>query len=422
MSLKRLSPKQQLVMQWWCSERTKGYDGIICDGAIRSGKTMSMSLSFVIWAMSEFDRRAFGICGKTLISLRRNLVVPLTERLEGFGFRLRENLSKNYIDAEFAGKRNRFYLFGGKDEASASHIQGVTLAGVLLDETALMPRSFLEQAVARCSVRGSRLWFNCNPDNPYHWFKREWIDKAVQKKLLYIHFDLKDNPSLSDEVISRYKRLYTGAFYDRFILGRWAAAEGLVYAMFDEKKCVVGEKELGELAFGRYAVSCDYGTVNPASFGLWGKAGDTWYRIDEYYYDSAREGMRRTDEEHYEGLRALIGEREVSFVVCDPSAASFIQCMIRHGDYPVRQAKNDVVSGIRRVSDYLRGGKIKIGEKCEDSIREFSLYRWDEGSGKDCPIKENDHAMDDIRYFVTAIEEGEAQQGGTAFSIARSKR
>ena len=409
----RFSQKQKFLFRWWADPRYSGYDGIICDGAVRSGKTSCMGLSFMIWSMGTFDGRSFGLCGKTMISLRRNLIAELLMRAEKLGFTVRENVSKNYMDVEFGGRRNRYYLFGGKDEASASLIQGVTLAGILMDETALMPRSFVEQAVARCSVTGSKLWFNCNPDNPYHWFKREWIDKAGEKNLLYVHFVLRDNPSLSAEVIRRYERLYSGAFYERFVLGRWSAAEGLVYPMFDEDKYVCTELPA---EYERYAVSCDYGTVNPSSFGLWGLSGGIWYRMAEYYHDSSREGIRRTDEEHYEGLEQLAGGREVDYVVCDPSAASFIQCIRRHGRFRVVQARNDVVSGIRRTQDMIRSGGIMISAGCEDILREFKLYRWEEGSGRDQPIKENDHAMDDMRYFVGSLEE-ESGCGFAALSI-----
>ena len=386
-------------MRWWCNPTFENYDGIICDGAVRSGKTMCMSTSFVLWAMSRFEGCSFALCGKTIISLRRNMVNELLTRLHDIGMTIREHRSSNYIDITFGRRRNRFYLFGGKDESSASLIQGITLAGILLDEVALMPRSFVEQAAARCSVAGSKLWFNCNPDNPFHWFKTEWIDKAEEKKLYYLHFSLKDNPTLSKQVKKRYYRLYSGAFFKRFIQGKWTATEGLVYPMFDPSIHTFK----GEIACERYAVSCDYGTVNPSSFGLWGQSADTWYRIGEYYYDSRIHGKRRTDEEHYEGLCRLIGDRKIETIVCDPSAQSFIQCIQRHGKYTVTAAKNDVVWGIRLVSDCIRLGRIKINSACTDTLREFSLYRWDEKAGKDCPIKENDHAMDDIRYFVTSV-------------------
>lgn len=395
----RFSEKQKTVLTWWKTERYKSCDAVICDGAVRSGKTLCMSVSFAAWAMSRFNGGSFAICGKTVTSLRRNVITPLLSALRGLGFSCIEKVSASYADISAGGKSNRFYFFGGKDEGSAALIQGITLCGALLDEVALMPRSFVEQALARCSVSGSKIWFSCNPSHPYHWFYREWILKAQEKRALYLHFTMDDNPSLSPSVRERYRRLYSGVFYDRFILGKWVAAEGIIYPMFDESRHVV---KMLPTEFSRYAVSCDYGTVNPSSFGLWGKSGETWYRIDEYYYSSKREGISRTDEEHYSGLRKLIGDRQVEGVIVDPSAASFIECIKRHGEFPVSAAKNDVVSGIRRVSDALRDGKIMFSSDCKDILREFSLYRWDESRGGDVPIKENDHAMDDMRYFVSS--------------------
>lgn len=391
------SEKQLMVLNWWQRKSNK-YDGIICDGAVRSGKTLCMSMSFVMWASINFEDTFFGICGKTITSARRNLIAPLVKNAQEWGFAVKDYGSKNYLDISINGSTNRFYIFGGKDEGSAALIQGMTLGGILLDEVALMPRSFVEQAVARCSVSRSKLWFNCNPENQYHWFKKEWIDKAADKNLLYLHFALSDNPSLSNGIIERYKTLYSGTFYQRFVLGRWTNTAGNVYPMFDLKTHTVDKLPS---SFSRFAVSCDYGTVNPSSFGLWGLSDKIWYRIDEYYYNSRERGVQRTDEEHYKALEKLCGNRDIELVICDPSAASFIECVRRHGKFKVMPAKNDVLSGIRRVSDALSGCKIKIYRGCEDSIREFSLYRWDNSIGIDCPVKENDHAMDDIRYFVS---------------------
>lgn len=310
--------------------------------------------------------------------------------------------SKNRIDISRGRFHNRYYLFGGKDEGSASLIQGVTLSGILLDEVVLMPRSFVEQAIARCSKENSKLWFNCNPDNPYHWFKKEWIDKAKEKNLLYIRFTLDDNPGLSPSIKKRYKALFSGAFYDRFVSGKWSSTYGLVYPDF--KNAVV---RTCENCYSQYVVSCDYGTVNPSSFGLWGcDRNGVWVRIREYFFDSRKEGFQKTDEEHYSSLCSLLGGIIPDCVIVDPSAASFIECINRHGKYKTVRAKNDVVSGIRQVSDAIKQGKIKICEQCVDSIRESELYRWDEKSGKDAPLKENDHAMDDIRYFVSTFLSG----------------
>lgn len=410
------SKKQMQVLCWWLPDsHLSAYDAVICDGAVRSGKTLCMSVSFVTWAFSAFDDSSFALCGKTIASLRRNVVTVILPVLRELGFECNEKYSRNLIEISYSGKTNRFYLFGGKDEGSAALIQGMTLAGVLLDEVALMPRSFVEQALARCSVEGSKLWFNCNPEHPMHWFHEEWIKKREEKNCLYLHFTMKDNPSLTQSVIRRYEKLYSGAFYERFVLGKWVAAQGCVYPMFSQKKHVCEPPDDLE----EYYISCDYGTVNPSSFGLWGKKDGVWYRVNEYYFDSRSEGHQKTDSEHYEALCELAGGRKITAVIVDPSAASFIECIRRNGRFKVMPAKNDVIDGIRRVSDCLKNGSLKFASVCKDSIREFGLYRWEENSAKDSVRKENDHAMDDIRYFVSTVIDGGNDEGFFAVAAVR---
>ena len=393
------SPKQMRLLTWWCEgSKYADYDAVICDGAVRSGKTLCMSISFVSWAFYRFNNGSFALCGKTIRSLKRNVITPLKEILSVMGFACEEKLSQNLLEISVGGKQNRFYLFGGKDESSASLIQGMTLCGVLFDEVALMPQSFVEQALARCSVNGSKFWFNCNPEYPQHWFRTQWIIGRKNKNALYLHFTMDDNPSLSKEMKKRYQSLYSGAFYDRFILGKWVSAEGCVYPFMKDADFIA----VPDCRFENYVISCDYGTVNPASFGLWGLHNNVWYRIEEYYYDSRKEGLQKTDEEHYLALTTLANGRTIDKVIVDPSASSFIQTIKRHGKFCVTPAKNDVLDGIRKVSTALKDGRIKICNNCKDSMREFGLYRWQSG-GADAPIKENDHAMDDIRYFVSGV-------------------
>jgi len=414
MEYKQFSEKQLKVLRWWCGEG-KNKDGIICDGAVRSGKTLCMSVSFVSWAMLSFDGGSFAVCGKTIRSVKRNLVSPLIGILRGLGFTVKDRLSMNIIDISDGKRTNTFYLFGGRDEGAAALIQGITLCGVLFDEAALMPRSFVEQAVARCSRDGSKLWFNCNPEYPQHWFRLEWIKKAEEKNLMYIHFSMEDNPSLSAEMLARYRKLYSGSFYRRFVLGEWTAAEGLVYPFMSDEKMFC---DIPQGNFDDYIISCDYGTVNPSSFGLWGLKDGIWYRIDEYYYSSRREGFSRTDEEHYQGLQSLAGDRPVSLVIVDPSAASFIEVIRRHGKFRTKAAKNQVIDGIRQVGTALKQGEIRICRGCKDCIREFGLYRWESG-GRDAPLKENDHAMDDVRYFVATCLYDNEDDGIFVFASPR---
>lgn len=386
-------------MNWWRPDSpSNSLDAIICDGAVRSGKTLIMGISFFCWAMSRFNNMKFGLCGKTIVSLRRNVVDTVLPMLRELGFICTDSVSKNLITVRVGDIENQFHLFGGKDESSAALIQGVTFAGVLFDEVALQPQSFVEQACARCSVPDSKFWFNCNPESPAHWFYREWIRKTHERRAIYLHFTMKDNPSLSNKIRQRYERMYSGAFYDRFILGKWTAAQGLVYDFFDDsflKEPPPGDAE-------KYYVSCDYGTSNPASFGLWGLWDGIWYRVKEYYFDSRSQGFHKTDEEYARSLAELCGDHPISAVVVDPSAASFIETL-RRKNFTVIKAKNDVLSGIRMTADMLKNGRIVICRQCTDAIREFSLYVWDEKSSGDVPKKENDHAMDEIRYFVSTV-------------------
>ena len=416
MKFERFSKKQLTVLSWWNEKSPyKEYDGIICDGAVRSGKTTCMCISFVLWAFYLFDDADFALCGKTITSLRRNIVSPILPLLTSIGFEYKEIISRNLIEITDGKRKNRFYLFGGRDESSAALIQGMTLTGVLLDEVALMPRSFVEQALARCSPQGAKFWFNCNPENPRHWFYEEWIKKAESKNCLYLHFLMKDNPSLSDKVIKRYEKLYSGAFYERFVLGRWVATRGLVYPEAASGKFT---KEAPRGKAERYIVSCDYGTVNPFSLGLWALFEGVWYRYDEYYFDSRLEGYHKTDSEYYEELLRLTEGLEIERVVVDPSAASFIECIRRGGKFRVIPAKNNVLDGIRKVSEAFRDGRLYICPKCISALKEFSLYRWDNSTHKDSVRKENDHAMDDIRYFVSTCLDTETD---TFFAIAAER-
>ncbi len=395
----KFSAKQKTVLSWWRpGGRYAQREAIICDGAVRSGKTLCMGLSFFLWASSCFHGARFGLCGKTIASLRRNVLTELLPKLRALGFGIREKRTENLVQLSYGGHSNDFYLFGGRDEGSAGLIQGITFAGVLLDEVALMPRSFVEQACARCSVSGSRLWFNCNPEGPHHWFYTEWICNAQARNCLYLHFTMEDNPSLSPAIRARYARLYSGVFYRRFILGQWVAAQGRVYDFFDAAQAPPPPAD----GFTQWYISCDYGTVNPASFGLWGLREGVWYRVWEFYFDSRREQRQMTDAEYADALARLAGTRPVTAVIVDPSAASFIEVLRRRG-WPVRKADNDVLGGIRRTADLLKSGRLVICDTCADCLREMEEYVWDPRNGHECVKKEHDHAMDDMRYFASTV-------------------
>lgn len=390
-----ISPKQKKILAFPYSD----YDALICDGAVRSGKTSIMMVAFVDWAMREFSGQRFGVCGKTVDSATKNIIVPYISMLYAKQrYTLRWRRSDKLLEVSRGAAKNYFEVFGGKDESSYALIQGRTLAGVLLDEVALMPRSFVEQAITRCSVDGAKLWFSCNPESPQHWFYLEWIKRHKERNALHLHFEMEDNPGLSAKTIALYKSRFSGVFYQRYIQGLWVVAEGLIYPMFGENNIVDTVPEQGE-----YYISCDYGTLNPFSAGLWCWDGKTATRIREYYYSGRETQANKTDEEYYAELEKLAGDLTVRSVIVDPSAASFIEVIRRHKRFMVRKAKNDVINGIMTTARYLQDGTIKIHRDCKDIIREFGLYRWDEKVSEDRPIKENDHAMDDCRYFAYTV-------------------
>lgn len=390
-----ISPKQKKIIAFPYSN----YDAIICDGAVRSGKTSIMMVAFIDWAMREFRGQRFGICGKTVDSATKNIIVPyISMSYANDRYTLRWRRADKVLEVRRGYTKNYFEVFGGKDESSFALIQGRTLAGVLLDEVALMPESFVNQALARCSVAGARLWFSCNPDNPNHWFYKEWIQRRGAHNALYLHFSMDDNPSLPEETKARYHSMYSGVFYERYVLGQWVLAEGLIYPMFGPN-CITEETPES----GVYYISIDYGTLNPFSAGLWCVTDKEAVRIREYYYSGRDTQQSKTDEEYYMDLERLAGELPIETVVIDPSAASFIETIRRHGRFSVRKAKNDVVNGIVTTSRYLKNGKIKVHSSCKDAIREFGLYRWDDKAQEDKPIKENDHAMDETRYMAETI-------------------
>ncbi len=415
-------------MNWWCQDSpVKDYDGIIADGAIRSGKTVSMSLSFVFWAMSSFSGQNFAMCGKTIGSFRRNVLFWLKIMLRSRGYHVTDHRADNLVEVTRNGVTNHFYIFGGKDESSQDLIQGITLAGVFFDEVALMPESFVNQATGRCSVEGSKFWFNCNPDGPYHWFKQKWINKSIGylgkkkageirkklqeegkeddlKKLLYLHFDMDDNLSLSEKIKARYRSLYKGVFFKRYILGLWAMAEGVIYDMFDEAMHVVDSIIPAKDPI--YYVSCDYGTQNATVFLLWTKdQKGRWACIREYYYSGRDEKKQKTDSEFADDLGKWLEGISPKRIVVDPAAASFIAELKKRG-YSVKPAKNDVLDGIRFVASLLAQKEVVFCRCCENTIQEFASYVWDSKAaerGEDKPVKTADHCMDAVRYFCYTI-------------------
>lgn len=391
MRFETLSPKQADIFKFIFSDDY----ALICDGAVRSGKTTVMVSAFVVWAMENFDKTNFGICGKTVQSAERNVLKPLQQN-EDLPYTMTYKVSTRVLTVKCGEKVNWFYLFGGKDESSYMLIQGITLAGVFFDEVALMPRSFVEQAMTRTiSYENAKYFFNCNPESPNHYFYKNWLEN-LRPGTQHLHFQLEDNPTLSEKQIQQTKEKYTGVFYDRYILGLWVLAEGLIYPMFGPG-CTAPDESRD---YTEYMVSMDYGIQNPTAMILWGKCNGVWYAVKEFYHSGRETGSQKTDQQYYDELENLVGDLPVRKLIIDPSATSFIALCNQKKRFSVWRANNDVVDGIQHTASCLSDGTIKVNGCCKRTIQEFGLYSWDDKAGEDRPIKENDHAMDAVRYFV----------------------
>lgn len=405
------SEKQKQLLRLFKEKKLRRIN--ILYGSVRSGKTWISLVLWAFWLLTMPKDGAYLMVAKTLTSLRRNCL-DLLETLVG-----KANFSYSLAAKQAFLFGRLVYLEGVNDARAESKIRGMTLQGAYCDELTLFTQDFFAMLLSRLSMPGAKLFGTTNPDNPGHWLKTDYLDRAGELDLMKMRFTIDDNEFLDPEYVRQLKREYTGVFYDRFILGNWVVAEGLVYPIFSEKEHVVhalpeccAHPEKGQ---GEYYISVDYGTKNPFSAGLWCVSGGEATRIAEYYYDGRKSKRPRTDEEHYAALEKLarhevwdrgkrvVGAYPIQCVVIDPSAASMIECIRRHGSFSVRAAKNDVIPGIGVTGSLLAAGKLKIHADCKDCIREFGVYSWDEKAKGDQVIKENDHAMDDIRYFCYTV-------------------
>lgn len=376
-----------------------------------------MAVAFLTWAMRDFNGVNFGICSKTLQTADRNVIKPLlamTYIKERFIIKYH---TYSYLEVTAFGHTNIFYMYGGRDASSYQLIQGITLAGVFLDEVALMPRSFVEQALARCSVKGRRFWFNCNPEGQMHWFNQEWVLHPEQHNALHLHFVLDDNPSLPEDIKRDYENMYSGVFHDRYIKGLWVNAEGIIYDSFDSSRHVLSKEAIEALEFEETSfISSDFGIQNATTFLLWKKIKrkGSWVAIDEYYYSGREERRQKSVSELVDGLWDLVIRNSPTdvtgnhigqmpkLVIIDPSASALIVEARKRG-FHTREANNDVINGIADVQKMLNEDRLFFSDKCKHTIEEFGMYVWDEKAserGEDRPIKENDHCMDAVRYFV----------------------
>ena len=410
---KPFSKKQRKVLNWWCrSSPVRDYNGIIADGAIRSGKSVAMSLSFVIWAMSEFEACNFAMCGKTIGSFRRNVLFWLKLMLRSRGYSVSEQRTENLVVVRRGNIENYFYVFGGKDERSQDLIQGITLAGVFFDEVALMPESFVNQATGRCSVDGSKFWFNCNPGSPAHWFKTGWIDNRRDKRLLYLHFTMDDNLSLSEAVKERYRSTYSGVFFKRYILGEWKSADGVIYRQFaDDPERFILDEVPADIIIG--TMGLDFGGNGSAHAGC--LVGITrGYRsiviLDEYYRKEVIDPGTLTDDVCGFVQRSQ-GQCRAASIWCDSAETVLIkgirtEVYLRRIPVEVRNArKGEIIDRIRLCDMLMSQGRFFILRRCQHTIAALSEAVWDSKSPtKDKRLDDGSTNIDSLDALEYALE------------------
>ena len=388
--------KQLEVMRLWQTNKLHRIN--LLEGSVSSGKTW---ISLVLWAfwvktMPSAPDRLYLMTGRSLTTLKRNCLIPL-QGLVG-----ERNFSYKIASKEGQLFGRHIILEGANDAQAESKIRGATLQGAYCDELTKLPEDFFAMLLSRLRLAGSKLFATTNPDKPTHWLKTDYIDRAEDIDILDVKFKLEDNDTLPAEYIENIKKEYTGVFYERFILGKWTLAEGLIYPMYEAALSAppdgVSEQKV---------LSIDYGTMNAFAAALWERHGEVWYMVDEYYYSGRDEGVQKTDEEYARDIDGFVGqaadETDKIRTIIDPSGASFIALLRKRGKYRVIPADNAVVDGIRETATCLQVGAIKVSPKCQNWLKEVQGYVWDDTSLDDRPIKEDDHLMDATRYFVKTM-------------------
>jgi PBSX family phage terminase large subunit len=384
-------------------------------GAVRSGKSFSALLRFIEFAMSDIEGD-FAIIGRTEDSLKRNVISELTRLL---GNNVRYYIGKREINIY----NRKIHVIGANDDRAEAKIRGSTFSGALVDEVTMIPENFFKMLLSRLSIQGSKLFATTNPDSPFHWIKKDFFEREKELDLKSFHFILDDNPSLTEDYKQNIRKEYQGLWYKRFIEGEWVLAEGAIYDFFNDDLHTISYPEhQGKY----YVVGIDYGTTNPCAFTMIGfnpdKYPNMW--VEKEYYWSSKEKMRqKTDSEYCDDLKIFIHNYPIKAIVIDPSAASFIAECRKQGVQNLRDANNDVISGIRYVSQLLTVGTLKICKKCTNLIKEIQTYVWDEVSAKngiEKPKKTSDHCLDALRYGCMYFYENNAREENSA-EVLREK-
>lgn len=416
---KPFSEQQQRLMHWWRPGLTSAEnDFVIADGSIRSGKTIACIIGFLTWSQEMFSGQSFILAGKTMGALKKNVVRPMQQILEAWGW------SYTYIrsgtDARIEIGSNTYYLYGANTEASQDALQGLTAAGAYADEAALFPQSFIDQMIGRCSVDGWKVWMNCNPEGPHAYIKEEFIDKAKQKKVYRLHFMMDDNLTLSVQRKEAYKRSWSpgSVFYKRFILGLWVAADGLIYQQFADnvKQYLIDENWLKENEIIYATIGVDFGGTKSAhSFTLTGfTRGYKQVVVLDEYYCKKRINPKQLQDDFIDFVRRAQSKYKVYEAYCDSAEQTLIAglemaCVQARVGIEIKNAiKGSINDRIAFYNSLIAQNRWKIMSHCKHIIEAFENACYDDKK-KNMDVRLDDGLMnvdslDSTEYSTESIQ------------------
>lgn len=379
----------------------------LAHGSIRSGKTLAQLIGFAQWVAHDAPPGPLAIIGVTRDTINRNLLEQLDLLDPAICM-----WSPRSSTCTIYGRT--VHRISGNDRKAEEKIRGLTLAGAFVDEATLIPEAMFVQLLGRASIPGAKIFASTNPDNPRHWLKTTYIDRAGLLDWNVQHFTMRDNPGLTPEYVAAKEREFTGLFYRRFILGEWVAAEGAVFPHFDHHAHQIDFYDLPEakLALG---IGLDYGTTN-ASTAISAYLGvdNRIYLTDEWRIDQENRLTPLTDAELAKSYREWLtlphhptSTLPLSQNYVDPAAASFKTQLNRDNVRYVRNANNNVTQGIKLMASLIGADRLRITNRCTGLLQEISSYSWDRKAaekGEDKPVKQNDHSVDAARYAIASSE------------------
>ena len=413
---KPFSPKQLKLLNFWREGSPyKDCDIVIADGSIRSGKTIACICSFLQWSQESFDGESFILAGKTMGALKRNVIRPMLQILTAWGWNYNYNRSQNFIEIG----TNTYFMYGANTEASQDALQGLTAAGAYADEVALFPQSFIDQMIGRCSVDGAKIFLNCNPEGPHHYIKEEFIDKAKEKNIYHLHFTMDDNLTLAPKVKDRFRRMFTGVFYKRFILGLWVAAEGLIYQLFADKPedFIVDDEWLKEHPIMYGTIGVDFGGTKSAhAFTFTGFTYGYKYVVTiKEYYKKERISPAQLEADFIDFVKQIQSKYKCFEAYCDSAEQTLIsglEAAVIRARVPI-ELKNAIKGPINdRIAFYnsmMAQGRYKIHKSCTHTIRALEEAVYDDTKPtKDVRLDDgqmNIDSLDAMEYSTEYIQD-----------------